>query len=323
MSSVHDLPPAHVDDPIHTLPPDLVVHEFAEAMPLAGEVNWGMQVFGIESLRAITRGKGMKVGVIDTGIDLSHPLLKNCAGFKSWAGGEWDRNGHGSHCSGTVFATDPRIGVATEATGYHGKGLSDSGSGSTSGLLSAMEWCIEQGCEVLSNSWGGGGPSANDERRYRAMSDAGIWPIFAGGNSGPNTPDSDWPGRSEHLINVAALNMNLTPASFSSAGNKIDTSGPGVDIWSCKPGGGFARMSGTSMATPFVAGVLTLVRAALKDRGLPIPKVPELRAWLYKFSTDTHTPGDDRRTGPGWLTPLLFAVGLTKDPPPITPTSAA
>ncbi|MBY0457680.1 MAG: S8 family serine peptidase, partial [Gemmataceae bacterium] len=159
-------------------------------------------------------------------------------------------NGHvvsNTHCSGTVAATDPRIGVATGYPLYHGKGLGDRGSGG-SGLVDAVEWCVGEGCQVVSNSWGGGGQDAGWERRFREMAEAGVWLIFAGGNSGPNTRDSDWPGRSEHLLNVAALASDLTPASFSSAGDKLDTSGPGVDIWSCRTGGGFVQMSGTCIA---------------------------------------------------------------------------
>jgi len=289
----------------------------AAALPLAGEINWGMAKFDVERIRSQITTK-IKLGIIDTGVDKSHPLLSNVVASKSFVGGESpnDGNGHGTHCTGTVGATDPRIGVASGFPLYHGKGLSNGGSGG-GGLIDAMEWCIEEGCEVLSCSWGGGGQDADWERRFKAMADAGIWPIFAGGNSGPNTPDTDWPGRSMNLINVAALNTDLSPASFSSAGNKIDTSGPGVNIWSCKPGGGFQQMSGTSMATPFICGLLGLYRAGLKQSGQKIPNVYELRELLFSRSMDIHTPGDDRRTGPGALMSLLLALNLTPDPPRI------
>lgn len=305
-------------EPVYRIPP-VILGPSALALPLAGEVNWGMQVFAVDLLRNVTSGQGVKIGIIDTGVDRSHPILSNVAAARDFTGsasGSHDRNGHGTHCTGTVGGTDPRIGVAPGATLYHGKGLGDSGSGGN-GLLNAMEWCISEGCTILSCSWGGGGQSMDWERRFRAMSDAGVWPIFAGGNSGPNTRDSDWPGRSENLINVAALNPNLTPASFSSAGDKLDTSGPGVNIWSARSGGGYVQMSGTSMATPFVAGLLGLYRSALQLKGLPIPKVPELRERLFSRSTDTHTPGDDRRTGPGWVTPILLELDLTPLPPPV------
>lgn len=307
-------------DPICRIPPDLVRGPEAEALPMTGEVNWGMEVFRVADLR-IPDLVPIKLGVVDTGIDDTHPLLApNFGGARDFTGssrGYRDVNGHGTHCSGTVAGNDPRIGVAAGFPIYHGKGLGDGGSGGN-GLMDAIEYCLSEGCEVVSNSWGGGGQSMDWERRFRgwAESPSKPWLIFAGGNSGPNTSDSDWPGRSEHLINVAALNSDLSPASFSSAGNKLDTSGPGVGIWSARPGGGFVQMSGTSMATPFVAGLLGVFRARLKAAGLPIPTIYELRKLLFSRSTDTHTPGDDRRTGPGWITPMLLSLNLTPDPKP-------
>lgn len=306
-------------EPIHRLPP-VFVGRGSEVLPQAEE-NWGMAIMGVQYLRTITDGAGIKLGVVDTGIDDTHAILapnfKKAKDFTRSSAGYRDRNGHGSHCSGTVFGSNRAVGVASGAEGYHGKGLGDSGSGGN-GLMDAIEWCLSEGCEVVSNSWGGGSLPADWQRRFREWEERGVWLIFAGGNSGPNTPDADNPGRSQHLINVAALGLNLSPASFSSAGDKLDTSGPGVNIWSARAGGGYVQMSGTSMATPFVAGVMGLFRRALHIMGKPIPKVPELRELLFRSSTDTHTPGDDRRTGPGWITPALLAAYLEDDPLPVT-----
>lgn len=310
-------------EPIYGIPPDLVRGPSAMALPLSGEVNWGMALFGVQRLRDAAGTAQVPLGIVDTGVDPGHPILSsNFKGAKSFVNGEsaYDGNGHGTHTTGTVCATDPRIGVASGFPYYHGKGLSNGGSGGDS-LLDAIDWCLSMGCKVVSNSWGGGGQSPDWEARFKAIAEhpSKPWLIFAGGNSGPNTPDTDWPGRSQHLLNVAALDSNLNPAGFSSAGDKIDTSGPGVDIWSARPGGGFQQMSGSSMATPFVAGVLGLYRAALEAAGAYIPTIYELRTLLFSDSTDTFTPGVDRRTGPGWITPLLLTLNLTPDPKPLKP----
>lgn len=310
------------DEPQFGIPPDLVIGDSATFLPLAGEVNWGMDVFGVDALRTVSLGEGVICGIVDTGVDEEHPIIRpNLLAAKDFTGSRYryaDRNGHGTHCTGTVGGTDPRIGVGYKLKLVHGKGLGDSGSGGDNSLVAAMRWCIDQGAEVLSCSWGSSGPSQYINDALKEFAQQGIWPIFAAGNSGGNTPDVDWPGRDPNCIDVAALNSNLTPASFTSAGAKIDTAGPGVNIWSAKPGGGYQQMSGTSMATPFVAGLLSVYRAALKLKRLPIPKVEELRSMLFKDSTDTHTPGDDNRTGPGWVTPLLLTLNLTPDPPPLS-----
>lgn len=308
-------------EPIFTIPPDTRLDAEAQFLPLAGEINWGVEAFNVAALRNLTDGSGVVVGVVDTGIDVTHPLLApNVIGAQDFTGsafGYADRNGHGTHCSGTVAATDPRIGMAPGAKLLHGKGLGDSGSGSGTGIAAAIRWCVSKGAEIISMSLGSSGEDRTITAAMREVSDVGVWVIAAAGNSGGGTPNVDWPGRSEYAISVAALSPDLSPASFTSAGAKIDTAYAGVNIWSCRPGGGYAQMSGTSMATPGVAGVLALYRAGLKVKQQRIPTVIELRQLLFGRSTDTHTPGDDLRTGPGWVTPLLLALNLSPDPPPV------
>lgn len=298
----------------------LQIYQPEDTLPMAGEKNWGMATFKVDKLRKITRGEGEIIGVVDTGISGSHPMLQNFIAAADSTGSRYgsdDRDGHGTHVSGTTAGNNPEMGVADKAKGVHGKGLGDGGSGTGTQIRNAMDFCAKRGAGVISMSLGSSGQDPTITGFIKELAEQGIWVVCAGGNSGGNTADTDWPGRSPYAINVAALDSGLNVASFSSAGAKIDTSGPGVNIMSSAPGGRFQTMSGTSMATPFVAGVLCLFRAALKLKGLPIPKWDALRELLFNKSTDAHTPGDDRRTGPGWINPILLTLGLDV-PPPIT-----
>lgn len=305
------------EPPVYGIPPDLIVGPSADVLPRA-EANWGMARFDIERLRIISDGTGITVGIIDTGVDETHPdLAGRVIAAKDFTGsprGAKDVQGHGTHCTGTVGGRDPNIGVATGAKLVHGKGLGDSGSGSGTGIAAAMRWCVEQGATVLSMSLGSSGRDPTIDAAGSELTAKGVWIVCAAGNSGGNTPDVDFPGRLPWAISIAALASDLSVASFSSAGAKINSSGPGVGIWSAKPGGGYQQMSGTSMSTPFCAGVLACYRAALLAKGKRIPTTAELQAILQSDSMDVHTPGVDKRAGPGAMWPLLLANNLTDDP---------
>lgn len=311
-------------EPIFTIPPDLIRGPSQDDLfSLLGPANWGMNVFGVAKLRALADGAGIIVGVIDTGVDRNHEILKSqvidAADFTGSSSGPADRNGHGTHCCGTVAGSNAEIGVAPGAKLVAGKGLSDGGSGGGRGIAAAMHWCVERGATILSMSLGSSSPDPLIQEAAIALAAKGIWIIAAAGNSGGGTPNVDFPGRFPETISVAALDQNLRVASFSSAGAKIDAAGAGVGIVSAKPGGGYATMSGTSMATPFVAGLLAAYRSGLVQRKRTIPNVADLRKKLASHSLDVGDPGVDRRTGPGATWPLLLANDLQPDFPAVTP----
>lgn len=308
-------------EPIYTIPPDWRLDGLADALSMA-DPNWGISLFDVERMRSFTNGTGVIVGVIDTGIDDTHPDFAGkdikAKDFTNSGNGYKDSNGHGTHCSGTIGALNPTIGVAPGCGLRHGKGLSNGGSGGGRGIADSMQWCFDNGAVILSLSLGSSGLDPLIDKKGQELEEQGAWICCAAGNSGGNTPNVDFPARLPWALSIAAVDRNKKVASFSNKGAKIETSGAGVNIWSLRPGGGYAQMSGTSMATPFVAGCLALYRSGLILHNKPIPKTAELRKTLVDDSLDADGNGVDLRTGPGLISPILLANNWIDAPPSLS-----
>jgi len=288
-------------DPIVGLPPDLVVHE--GVLPLSEE-TWHLPREKYRKIRNISNGRGVKVAVLDTGY-YAHPTLPTPYATKSFISGESvsDGNGHGTHCAGTVLSRDEDIGVAGDATLIVGKVLSNGGSGSSSGIAAAIGWAIDQGADVISMSLGG--PSAYQPTITnigRALA-KGIVVCIAAGNSGFNGRSNTigWPARSGEGVCVAALTSQGVPANFSSGGPQMVIAAPGQQILSCSNrSSGFVMMSGTSMATPFVAGCFAVIISKMRSIGEPSwTSIQAVNAFVKANAKDLGPPGHDPATGYG------------------------
>ncbi|MFG2641692.1 S8 family serine peptidase [Streptomyces sp. NPDC048370] len=229
-------------------------------------------------------GKGVKVAVLDTGADLGHPDLKDRVGeSKSFIAGEEvaDRNGHGTHVASTVGGSgagsegNAEKGVAPGATLAVGKVLSDEGSGSESEIIAGMEWAAKDiDAKIVSMSLGSREPSDGTDPMAQAVNtltaETGALFVIAAGNSGaPGSIGS--PGAADSALTIGAVDSADRPAYFTSEGPRFgdqalkpDLSAPGVDILAARSqlvtgSGLYTSMSGTSMATPHVAGVAALL----------------------------------------------------------------
>ncbi|GGI81443.1 hypothetical protein GCM10007973_17410 [Polymorphobacter multimanifer] len=209
-------------------------------------------------------GLGIRVAVLDTGMDLGHPEFAGRAMVsRSFVGQPvQDLHSHGTHCIGTACGplappgNTPRYGIAHRSTIFVGKVLSNSGTGSTGGILAGMNWAIANNGAVISMSLGA---QTGVQFGYVAAGAAalarGCLIIAAAGNAASSTGA---PANSPSIMSVASLDRNLAPSSFSNRG-KIDISAIGRDVWSSVPRPqrhGFK--TGTSMACPHVAGVAAL-----------------------------------------------------------------
>ena len=280
-----------------------------EATESSTTVAWGVKAVGADS--SPFDGAGVIAAVLDTGIDAGHPAFSGVDVVqKDFSGeGNGDQNGHGTHCAGTVFGrtTDgTRIGVAPGVTkALIGKVLGEEG-GSSEAIVSAIQWAVDSGANVISMSLGidfpglverlvrqGFPPALATSRAlegYRlnvllferlaslvqargAFSEAAVI-VAAAGNESRRDADPNFeiavspPAVSDGIISVAALGQGaqgLTVASFSNTGANV--SGPGVAIVSAKVGGGLRTLSGTSMATPHVAGLAVLWAQKIKSGG--------------------------------------------------------
>lgn len=221
-------------------------------------------------------GDGIKIAVLDTGLDLNHPDFagRNIVS-KSFVPNEpvQDLHGHGTHCIGVACGplnpTDtskPRYGVAYKSLIYAGKVLSNKGSGADGWILAGINWAIANSCRVISMSLGAevstSGYSVAYETAARAALNSGCLIIAAAGN-GYNKPVSH-PANCPSIMAVGALDCNLIKAPFSNITfypphGKVDICAPGVQVLSSIPmPAKYGYMSGTSMATPLVAGIAGL-----------------------------------------------------------------
>lgn len=247
------------------------------------EATWGLQVTKV--MKSRFSGLGVKVAVLDTGLDLTHPDFSGrTITSKSFIPNEevQDHQGHGTHCIGTACGTrnpltPPRYGVAYNAEIYVGKVLSNRGSGSDEGILAGIQWAMVNGCRIVSMSLGAATfPGQQHSRIFetvarRALSN-GTLIIAAAGNESRRSRNMinsvGHPANCPSIMAVGAIDAQMQIADFSTrgmnfSGGQVDIAGPGVNIHSTWPmPTRYRAISGTSMATPHVAGIAALYAEA-------------------------------------------------------------
>lgn len=265
--------------------------------------NWGFsQVLANEAKTNGWTGKGVKVGIIDTGIRPNHPDLKIAGGvtFVEGTSSYADDEGHGTHVAGIIGALDNDIGtvgVAPEAQIYAIKALNNTGVGNLSDVLAGIEWAIENNLDIINLSLTSEQGSSILERVLDKAYNRGILIVAASGNSQttlPATTDVLYPARYQSVIAVGSVNNNLNKSRFSYFGPSLEFVAPGEKIYSTYNQPDYEYSYGTSMAAPYVAGI-----AALYKQAYPELNHRQIRELMQNNAVDLGEPGKDKSFGYG------------------------
>ena len=247
----------------------------AEVMGTPNDASFGLQ-WGLTKTQApqawdVTTGSpSINIAILDTGVDLDHPdlaskIISNINFTTSTTVD--DVYGHGTHVAGIAAAiTNNGIGVAGlsySATIMNVKVMGDSGSGAYSWIAAGIIWAADNGAEVINMSLGGSSASSTLEDAVNYAWSKGVVVVAAAGNSGNTLPS--YPAYYANCIAVAATDASDAKASWSNYGDWVDVAAPGANIYSTLVDNGYGYKSGTSMASPHVAGLAGLVFSTVSD----------------------------------------------------------
>lgn len=297
------------------VPPKIQAVSVPSEIERLSQYTWGLETTGAMTCWGAfnARGAGVKVGVLDTGVDAKHPdLAGKVVAFaefdphyniiKEGVKNAYDDDGHGTHVAGTIVggkSSGRWIGMAPEAQIIAAKVLKN-GSGTDAQILAGMAWAVQQGAHVLNLSLGDWTEGIDVIDTYTTSilkaNRLGVPVVAAIGNEGGGTSGS--PGTDYYALGVGATDFADRAAGFSGGRTHVikksdffpdhalplifikpDISAPGVDVFSAKRGGKWEYLSGTSMAAPHVSGALAVLLSGIGAKGLPAHDIRTMKNW--------------------------------------------
>lgn len=239
--------------------------------------GWSVTAFDLPGAWSKSRGEGVKVAVLDTGVDLDHPdLAKNLLpGFNFIEPNKepWDDNQHGTHVAGIIAAANNEIGmvgVAPEAKIIPIKVLNRNGSGNLVNVAKGIRWAVDEGkADLICMSLGSPNPVQEVRKAIQYALSKNAVCFVAAGNAGV-TKQVFYPADYPEAIAIGSIDENLSRSTFSNTGANLDFMAPGGRIFSTVPDNWYAVLSGTSMAAPFATGVAALVLSYVRNNKIKL-----------------------------------------------------
>jgi subtilisin len=268
-------------------------------------------------------GNGIKVGILDTGIDTNHEDLTVSGGisFVQDITSYNDDNGHGTHVAGIIAAKNNNVGIqglAPNVQLYSIKVLDDQGFGQYSQIIDGIEWAAQQGLDIINLSLTGKESSYALKLAVDKAYEKGLYIVAASGNHSDSTFSEDqevyYPAKYESVIAVGAVNQYNKHPKFSGSGPELELVAPGVDVYSTFMNNSYETHTGTSMATPYVTAIYALYKEAF-----PLLTTSELREKIQQRAQDLGAPGRDVNFGYG----LVQAPELPDTTPPTPPENVS
>ncbi|WP_072329854.1 MULTISPECIES: S8 family peptidase [unclassified Paenibacillus] len=256
------------------------------------KIPWGIRHIQAPQVWSKSKGDRIHIGVVDTGADYNHPDLRHCLsqGINLLNRHLYpaDDNGHGTHIAGTIAAYAKQrgiVGIAPHALIHPVKAFDHQGGAFVSDIIKAIDWCVLSRMDIINMSFGMKTHSKALEAAVLSAHQAGIVVVASSGNEGKRA-EIDYPARFPQSIAVGATTRKGRVAPFSNDGRQIDIYAPGEKIYSTWPGGKYQELSGTSMATSHVTGVIALM-LSLRPRLRP----SRIKALLRKHARYVMRPG--------------------------------
>ncbi|MDF2879964.1 MAG: peptidase in kexin sedolisin [Clostridiaceae bacterium] len=266
--------------------------------------SWGYErIIAENTLKNSLTGKGVKVAIIDTGIDLNHPDLIVAGGVSmvDYTTSYNDDNGHGTHMAGIISAQDNNtghVGIAPGASIYAIKALNSKGDGYVLDIIKGIYWAIDNDMDIINMSLGDSKIKCEEyEKAVNLASEKGIIVITCSGNEGNALHNEDKISslaKYAGAIAVSSIDKNDNIANFSSTGKEVDFTAPGVDIASTFINSSYEAHEGTSISSAYVTGTFALIKEAMPDATRE-----EIMEIAKNSATDLGEEGKDNKYGYG------------------------